>query len=91
MIQTNRAGGNAVIRITIAIPASRVPVPPEPPLTPEQDRAEKVDKIVQQAIKELNDYWAAIHINEADCDADLARIEAEIAARKASKIVVDLS
>lgn len=88
MIQTNRVGGNAIIKITIPIPPSAVR---NPPLTPEQDKAERVDQIVQQAIKELNDYWAALHVNDADCDADLARVAAEIAARKASKVTMDLS
>lgn len=78
MVTTNRSNGNAVIRITVPIPATG-------------SHDEKVDKIVQQAIKELNDYWAALHVNTADCDADLARIQAEIAARKASKVTVDLS
>ncbi len=78
MIQTNRSGGNAIIRITVPIPAQGT-------------FDEKVDKVLDQAIKELNDYWAAVHVNVADCDADLARVQAEIAARKASKVSVDLS
>lgn len=90
MIQTNRSGGNAIIRITIPIPNGQVTDPvtgSQRPLTFD----EKVDAILQQSIKELNDYWAAVHINEADCDADLARAATEIARRKASKVVVDLS
>lgn len=86
MIQTNRTGTAAVIKITIPIPSGQVGNPPH-----NMTFDEKVDAIILQAQKELNDYWAAIHVNTADCDADLARIEAEIAARKASKVVVDLS
>lgn len=78
MVTTNRTGGNAVIRITIPIPS-------------QGSFDEKVDVVLQRAIKELNDYWDAVHVNTADCDADLTRITAEINARKASKVTPDLS
>jgi hypothetical protein len=90
MVTVNRTGGNAVIRITVPIPSGTI----NDAATKVQRQMtfdEKVDAVLQQAIKELNDYWAAVHVNTSDCDAELARIQAEIAARKASKVVVDLS
>lgn len=78
MIITNRVGQNAVIKITIAIPQTGT-------------FNDRVDAVLQQAMLELNNYWAGVHVVDADLDSQTAAFLTDIAARRANKVTVDLS